>query len=109
MTDHEAWTVEAYEHGLRGTYGATPCSRIENLRETGARARRRAKAINVLVAEAEAGFSWRRCECCGSPLGGSRHAIAAWSERDDALLMFSACVDCLQYCANGTTPEECAS
>jgi len=25
-------------------------------------------------------FSWSRCEGCGSPLGGSRHAFALWAK-----------------------------
>lgn len=28
----------------------------------------------------EVSFSWRSCEGCGSPLGGTRHALTIWTD-----------------------------
>lgn len=46
------------------------------------------------------GFSWRPCECCGSTLGGERypaHGVA----KDDTVIHFDICTDCLFYLAYG--------
>jgi len=52
----------------------------------------------------EGHFSWGRCECCGSRLGGNRYA-AHGIDQDDNLVHLEVCVDCLQYIANGDEPD----
>lgn len=41
-------------------------------------------------------FSWRRCECCGSTLGGNRH-YAHGRDKDGRLIHLGVCEDCLMY------------
>ena len=52
----------------------------------------------------EPSFSWSRCECCGSSLGGDRHPAHAITG-DGQLIHFEICVDCLFYLAYGDEPE----
>ena len=52
----------------------------------------------------EASFSWRSCGVCGSKLAGDRFVWHA--QLDGNLVHFDdACVDCVQYIANGEEPE----
>jgi len=41
-------------------------------------------------------FSWSACECCGSRLGGDREPAHA-RDKNNTLIHFSVCVDCLYY------------
>jgi hypothetical protein len=41
-------------------------------------------------------FSWHPCECCGSPLGGSREYLYARNEANE-IVQFEICVDCVYY------------
>jgi hypothetical protein len=45
-------------------------------------------------------FSWRPCECCGSPLGGNREYLFAWSGK--TRVQFEICEDCVYYLEYGT-------
>lgn len=49
----------------------------------------------------QAFFSWRPCECCGSPLGGDREEYEF--ARNDAEPNFTAkiCMDCVYYLVYG--------
>jgi hypothetical protein len=51
------------------------------------------------------GFSHENCDCCGSPLGGDRHAASLINPGHDALPL-SVCSDCLMYIANGDVPDD---
>ena len=53
----------------------------------------------------EGSFSWSACDCCGSSLGGDRHAAHGCLD-DGTILHMEVCVDCLAYLANGDEPEE---
>ena len=61
----------------------------------------------------EGGFSWSRCESCGSNLGGQRypaHGVIADSpeqaqQDDHPIEHFEVCSDCLFFHANGDLPE----
>lgn len=44
----------------------------------------------------EAHFSYSACDCCGSTLGGDRHP-AHGRDKDNQIVHFSVCVDCLYY------------
>jgi hypothetical protein len=46
-------------------------------------------------------FSWTPCDCCKSPLGGSRHEMTAYHEETKQVLEFSICEDCVYYSAYG--------
>lgn len=56
-------------------------------------------------------FSWRPCELCGSPLGGTRYPAHALIPNEDGSLKkaemvhLACCYDCLVYFANGDLPE----
>ncbi len=52
----------------------------------------------------EPSFSWSRCECCGSSLGGGRHAAHGTMD-DGNLLHFEICTDCVFCLAYGDEPE----
>lgn len=52
--------------------------------------------------ECEPHFSWRRCDVCGSTLGGNRHDVIAWLEgarehdySDEYRWEGEACEDCI--------------
>lgn len=59
------------------------------------------------VVSDEGWFSWSRCDCCGTSLGGNRYAAHArgGTNGDGKLIHLDICGDCLQYLANGTEPE----
>jgi hypothetical protein len=44
----------------------------------------------------EPGFSWSRCECCGSRLGGDRYP-AHYVDSNNEIQHFEVCSDCLMY------------
>lgn len=47
-------------------------------------------------------FSWRPCDCCGSPLGGNRIDVDTYRlANTDVILKFSVCTDCLYYAEYG--------
>lgn len=51
----------------------------------------------------EPSFSWRRCDGCGSRLGGDRYP--AHCVIDGHIEHMSICVDCVMFHANGDEPE----
>lgn len=53
----------------------------------------------------ESHFSWSPCDCCGSSLGGDRHA-AHGRDKNGELVHLDICVDCLMFIANGDEPEQ---
>jgi hypothetical protein len=53
----------------------------------------------------EGGFSWHRCESCGSSLGGDRYAAHGFNENEE-IVHLDVCVDCVMYHANGDEPED---
>lgn len=50
-------------------------------------------------------FSWQPCECCGSPLGGSRFDCNGAIRNPDGTfepsISFSVCIDCVYYAEYG--------
>lgn len=52
----------------------------------------------------EGGFSGRRCEGCGSGLGGNRYAAHGFTD-DNTVVHLDVCEDCLIYIANGDEPK----
>lgn len=56
----------------------------------------------------EGGFSWSRCDTCGSAFGGDRYPAHAFVENDPGkgLIHYDVCVDCLMFIANGDEPGE---
>lgn len=59
----------------------------------------------------EGSFSWSECECCGSSLGGTRHAAHGLISRTKygrktVLIHLDVCTDCLMFIANGDLPGE---
>ena len=52
----------------------------------------------------EGHFSWRSCECCGSPLGGTRY-VAHGVDSNGDINHFEICFDCAMYLDNGVEPE----
>ena len=46
-------------------------------------------------------FSWDSCDCCGSTLGGDRYDVDTYSKRDNEVLEFSICSDCLFFAEYG--------
>jgi hypothetical protein len=55
--------------------------------------------------EDEGSFSWRSCDSCGSPLGGTRYAAHGIEKTGIEPVHLDICVDCLLYHANGVEPE----
>ena len=58
--------------------------------------------------DCEGHFSWSQCNGCGSRLGGERHPIAARCLHPNHFGLIddlTACVDCLDYLANGVDHE----
>ena len=52
----------------------------------------------------EGSFSRSGCEICGSHLGGDRFIFHA-RLKDDTIIHFDGCVDCLMYIENGDEPD----
>lgn len=47
-------------------------------------------------------FSWRSCDCCGSPLGGNREDMCGYNPTTKEVQRdYSCCVDCVYYAAYG--------
>lgn len=55
--------------------------------------------------ENEAGFSRSPCDACGSSIAGNREVYHYW-HNGKLHHDFGLCVDCVQYLANGTEPED---
>ena len=55
-------------------------------------------------------FSWRRCNCCGSTLGGNRETMHAVDPDGNILHVGGVCVDCVYFleygCLDDTTMAE---
>lgn len=52
----------------------------------------------------ELGFSDSGCDCCGSQLSGDRYRATKLTAGND-VRDYWVCVDCINYIANGETPE----
>lgn len=56
------------------------------------------------------GFSWQGCDCCGSPLGGTRYAATlirtAGSAFGEAAIAVAVCDSCRSYIANDDVPDD---
>lgn len=54
----------------------------------------------------EGSFSWAGCQLCGSRLGGNFEVWHALDSEGQLIHGERACLDCVQYLANGTLPGE---
>ena len=55
---------------------------------------------------AEPYFSWRRCDCCGSTLGGNREDCIGYNPTTGKVQGdYSVCVDCIYYNEYGTLDD----
>jgi hypothetical protein len=67
----------------------------------------RVSKVGYLVYSSEDyGFSWKPCECCGSPLGGDRFRAVKCSTYTDDMSDYSVCIDCIAFIANGDLPAD---
>lgn len=46
-------------------------------------------------------FSWRRCDCCGSSLGGDREFATGWNPITRQVYEYSIFTDCAYYAEYG--------
>lgn len=46
-------------------------------------------------------FSWQRCDCCGSSLGGDRYDCDGWNATTEEIEEHSVCPDCVYYAEYG--------
>jgi hypothetical protein len=58
--------------------------------------------------QGEPWFSWRPCQCCKSHLGGSREYLYA-RDRNDELVQFTICEDCVYYVNYGRLDDQTMS
>jgi hypothetical protein len=59
------------------------------------------------ICEQTAEFSWSSCDLCGSSLGGQRECVAKiYPGTDKEPILYSVCIDCYFFAANGDLPEE---
>jgi hypothetical protein len=49
----------------------------------------------------EASFSWGRCDCCGTTLGGDRLHATGYNPTTREIYEYSICTDCDYYSAYG--------
>lgn len=56
--------------------------------------------------ETEAFFSWRPCECCGTPLGGNRENAMGYNPTTKEVQSYTVCTDCVYYAAMGCLDDE---
>lgn len=63
------------------------------------------EGINNLSSDDDEGsFSWYRCECCKTDLGGTRYAATGWNGTE--VCTYRVCPDCLYYAAYGQLDDE---
>jgi hypothetical protein len=46
-------------------------------------------------------FSWHRCDCCGSSLGGNREFATGYNPTTKEVQEYSICEDCVYYAEYG--------
>jgi hypothetical protein len=46
-------------------------------------------------------FSWRSCECCGTPLGGDRYHATGYNPTTNGIQEYEVCQDCVYYAEYG--------
>ncbi len=56
---------------------------------------------DVNSGEWDTSFSWYRCDCCRSTLGGDRHKCESYVAETKSVETFSVCTDCVYYAAYG--------
>jgi len=49
----------------------------------------------------EAYFSWRPCDCCGTPLGGNRKHATGYNPTTKEIYEYEVCQDCIYYAEYG--------
>ena len=59
------------------------------------------EGINSLSGDGEEFFSWQACDCCKTPLGGSREKASGYSPTTNEVKEYEVCLDCLYYVAYG--------
>lgn len=68
------------------------------------------QGIDVAYHGEERGFSHRKCQMCGSHLGGDRHTLGLLKRQPNGRVKhvdtIEACTDCVHYVANGELPLE---
>ncbi len=67
------------------------------------------EGIDILASDSddEGSFSWRRCDCCDSRLGGTRYSmIGASAGVGPNGFEYSCCTDCLYYSVYGCLDDE---
>jgi hypothetical protein len=56
--------------------------------------------------DAEPFFTWRPCECCGTPLGGNREKASGYNRTTKEVQTYTVCTDCIYYAAYGCIDDE---
>lgn len=51
-------------------------------------------------------YSTNPCECCGNPYSGRRHKVTACNRKEDTLVEYEVCTNCLNYAENGQLDDE---
>lgn len=46
-------------------------------------------------------FSWNRCQCCGTTLGGNREHATGYNPATGDIQEYTVCEDCIYYAAYG--------
>jgi len=46
-------------------------------------------------------FSWRACDCCRRPLGGSREDATGYNRKEKRIQEYVICEDCIYFAAYG--------
>lgn len=68
------------------------------------------EGIDCLGGDGEPYFSWRRCDCCGSHLGGDRYDCSGYNPTTEEVQDgYSVCSDCVYYAAYGRLDDETMS
>ena len=78
------------------------CLKAHGIEDTGA-----IEAMQEQIID-EGSFSSSPCDCCGSRLGGERHAAHGWDNQEIAranLIHLNICTDCVLYTEYGDDPQ----
>jgi hypothetical protein len=51
-------------------------------------------------------FSWRRCDCCGTSLGGNREHATGYNPTTKEIQEYTVCEDCIYYAAYGQLDDQ---
>lgn len=63
------------------------------------------EGINSLSGDGEEFFSWQACDCCGTPLGGTREKASGYNPNTNEVKEYEVCLGCLYYVAYGQLSE----